>query len=137
MPECIFMVTFLLSGCVLPSVANESCQPWEGMGGLQVACLGPEDHGCGEKVCSLGQQWELWGEERPNHLGTESINKAIFFFFLFHYGLSQDIEYSSLCYTVGLCCLSTLYILGRFIYVCSVISNSFVTPWTVAPPRWR
>ena len=29
---------------------------------------------------------------------------------LFHYGLSQDIEYSSLCYTVGPCCLSILYI---------------------------
>ena len=30
---------------------------------------------------------------------------------LFHYTLSQDIEYSSLCYTVGPCCLSNLYIL--------------------------
>ena len=29
---------------------------------------------------------------------------------LFHYGLSQDIEYSSQCYTVGPCCLSTLHI---------------------------
>ena len=28
----------------------------------------------------------------------------------FHYRLSQDIEYSSLCYTVGPCCLSILYI---------------------------
>ena len=26
---------------------------------------------------------------------------------LFHYGLSQDIEYSSLSYTIGPCCLST------------------------------
>ena len=25
---------------------------------------------------------------------------------LFHYGLSQDTEYSSLCYTVGPCCKS-------------------------------
>ena len=42
----------------------------------------------------------------------------LFFFFfthiyiskiiLFHYGLSQDIEYSSLCYTIGPCCLSIL-----------------------------
>ena len=30
---------------------------------------------------------------------------------IFHYGLSQDIEYSSLCYTAGPCCLSSLYIL--------------------------
>ena len=29
----------------------------------------------------------------------------------FHYGLPQDIEYCSLCYTVGLCCLSILYII--------------------------
>ena len=31
-------------------------------------------------------------------------------FFTFHYGLSLDIEYSSLCYTVGPCFLSVLYI---------------------------
>ena len=30
---------------------------------------------------------------------------------LFHYGLSQDIEYSSLCCTVGPCCLSILCII--------------------------
>ena len=30
--------------------------------------------------------------------------------FLVHYGLSQDIKYSSLCYTVGLYCLSILYL---------------------------
>ena len=29
-----------------------------------------------------------------------------------YYGLSQDIESSSLCYTVGPCCLSILYIIG-------------------------
>ena len=28
----------------------------------------------------------------------------ILFFILFHYSLLQDIEYSSLCYTVGPCC---------------------------------
>ena len=33
-----------------------------------------------------------------------------FFHILFHYGLLQAIEYSSLCYTVGPCCLSVLYI---------------------------
>ena len=32
----------------------------------------------------------------------------ILFHFLFHYDLSQDIEYSSLCYTAGPCCLSIL-----------------------------
>ena len=29
---------------------------------------------------------------------------------LFHYRLSQNVEYSSLCYTVRLCCLSILFI---------------------------
>ena len=30
----------------------------------------------------------------------------ILFHILFHYGLSQDIEHSSLCYTIGPCCFS-------------------------------
>ena len=30
---------------------------------------------------------------------------------LFHYGLSQDIKYSSLCHTVGPYCLSILYVI--------------------------
>ena len=34
------------------------------------------------------------------------------YIFFFYYGLSQDIESSSLCYTVGPCCLSILYIIG-------------------------
>ena len=33
----------------------------------------------------------------------------ILFKILFHYRLLQDIEYSSLCYTVGPCWLSILY----------------------------
>ena len=39
----------------------------------------------------------------------------ILFYILFHYGLSQNIEYSFLCYTVGTCCLSILYII---VYIC-------------------
>ena len=38
----------------------------------------------------------------------------ILFQILFHYKLLQDIEYSSLCYTVGSCCLSILF---YFIYL--------------------
>ena len=34
----------------------------------------------------------------------------ILFHILFRYRLLQDIEYSSLCYTVDPCCLSILYI---------------------------
>ena len=33
----------------------------------------------------------------------------IIFCILFHYSLSQAIEYSSLCYTVGLCCLFDIW----------------------------
>ena len=40
------------------------------------------------------------------------IHIYILFHIIFHYGLSQDIEYSFLCYTVGPCCLSILYIRG-------------------------
>ena len=36
---------------------------------------------------------------------------CIFFQILFHYRLLQNIDYSSLCYTVYLCCLSILYII--------------------------
>ena len=35
----------------------------------------------------------------------------IIFHIIFHSGLSQDTEYSSLCYTVGPCCLSIIYII--------------------------
>ena len=66
----------------------------------------------------------------------------ILFHILFHYGFSRDIDYSSLCCTVGPCCLwiSHLYIQatslppqGRplvpvhvFIQRCSAISKGFV-----------
>ena len=40
---------------------------------------------------------------------------AFFFYILFHYGLSQEIGYSSPCYTVGPCCLS---ILNRIVCIC-------------------
>ena len=40
----------------------------------------------------------------------------VYFQILFHYRLLQGIEYSSLCYTTNLCCLSTLYIV---VCICS------------------
>ena len=40
------------------------------------------------------------------------------FHFLFHYALSQDIEYGSLCYTIELWCLSMLYVTVRICYTC-------------------
>ena len=40
----------------------------------------------------------------------------IFFFrFFFHYRLLQDIEYSSLCYTAGPCCLNSLI---KYLSIC-------------------
>ena len=44
------------------------------------------------------------------------------FHVLFHYGLSQDTEYSSLCYTVGPC-LSSLYVI-----VCICSSQLHISP---------
>ena len=40
---------------------------------------------------------------------------VFFFYILFPYGLSQDIEYSSLCYTEGHCCLSILYMSSAYL----------------------
>ena len=44
--------------------------------------------------------------------GNKGLSLSLFFFFgiPFHYGLLQDIEYSSFCYTVGPCLLSILFI---------------------------
>ena len=39
----------------------------------------------------------------------------ILFHILFHYGLSQDIKYSSLCYIIGPCCLSILHVI---VFIC-------------------
>ena len=48
----------------------------------------------------------------------------ILFHILFHYGLSQDIEYSSLCCTIGPCCLSILYVIVCICYVWESVSVS-------------
>ena len=51
---------------------------------------------------------------RAGHDWVTELNWYICIYMLFHinfhYSLSQDIEYSSLCCTVGPCCLSVLYI---------------------------
>ena len=61
----------------------------------------------------------------------------VLFHILFHYGLLQDIEYSSLCYTAGPYCVSILYILlipiSQFILLPPLFSplvtiNLFLTP---------
>ena len=49
-------------------------------------------------------EWLNWTEQIYTHT-------YILFHVLFHYGLSQDIKYSCLCYIVGSCCLSILYII--------------------------
>ena len=40
------------------------------------------------------------------------IHKCILFQVIFHYQLLRDTEYSSICYAVGLYCLSILYMVG-------------------------
>ena len=65
---------------------------------------------------------------------TESLCIYIYVIFhiLFHCDLSQDIEYSSLCYTVGFCCLSILYIL---VCICWPQTPNLFLPYptTMAP----
>ena len=68
----------------------------------------------------------------PFHFISISFVLRYFFLFhtLFHYGLSQHIEYSFLCYTIGLCCLfSTIY---NSLYLLSQNSQSF--PPSFLPP---
>ena len=52
------------------------------------------------------------------------------FHILFDYGLSQDIEYSSLCYTVGPYCSSIVYIIADTNYLLTQKS-----PATPPPPN--
>ena len=40
---------------------------------------------------------------------------------LFHYDLSHGTEWSPLCYTVGPCCISSLYIIGVCVCVCACV----------------
>ena len=64
------------------------------------------------------------------------IQLYIYTFFLnilFHYSLSQDNEYSSLCYTIGPCCFSILYI---YISVHLLIPNSSPS-LPQPPPPWQ
>ena len=57
-------------------------------------------------------------------------NTYVYIHIIFYYGLLQDIEYSSLGYTVRPCCLSILYI----IVVHLLIPNS---PFILIPfPLW-
>ena len=59
-------------------------------------------------TCCFNLCWTAkWFNYTHTHTHTHT---HILFCILSHYGLSQDIEYSSLCYIVGPCCLSTLYI---------------------------
>ena len=50
----------------------------------------------------------VWHTQLHIHTHTHT---HILFRILFHYGLSQDTEHSSLCYLIGPCCLSIAYII--------------------------
>ena len=52
------------------------------------------------------------GSHRVGHDWSDLAAAAyILFNILFHYSLSQDADYISLCYIVGPCCLSSLYVI--------------------------
>ena len=64
----------------------------------------------------------------------------IYFYILFHYDLSQVIEYSFLCYTVGPCCLSILYVivcisnkLLKLSWGVGVVTLAFIAGWSEVP----
>ena len=100
---CSFPVTFDFSWWVeWPSIASEKT-------------LKPEAADTGSwKSASTRGSGKAWGicAEHQQHLLQIALYLILyFFFFLFHYGFSQIIEYSSLCYTVEPCCLSILCIL--------------------------
>ena len=89
------------------------------------------------------------GRERPQELKADGwdwlVPMACLFFvvlnptdilffiiFLFHYGLLQYTEYSSLCSTVGPCCLSILYII-----VCICWPQTPNPSLPQSPPPWQ
>ena len=51
--------------------------------------------------------------QRVRHNLVTEHNTYILFHILFHFGLSWDTDYSSLCYTVGSYCLSEILFLTR------------------------
>ena len=55
---------------------------------------------------------------------------------LFHCGLSQDTEYSSLCYTVGLCCLSIYNSLYPLIPNCQFFPPPRLSPLATTSLLW-
>ena len=77
---------------------------------------------CGSRAQSLCGMWDpprpglepvspaLAGRPSTTAPPGKPIDTYILIQILFHYRLLQDTEYSSLCYTVGPCCLCILYI---------------------------
>ena len=65
---------------------------------------------------------------QKNDSVTKVICTHLYFLFqiIFHYRLLQDIEQSSLCYTVGLHCLSVLY---TIVCICDSIFRFFKIPY--------
>ena len=95
--------------------------PWEDRHGnpLQYSC--PEnlmDRGAWQgTVHRVAKKWTQLQQLSTTHTcactHTHNIYIYIYIYiFLFHYDLPHDIEYSSLCYTVGPCCLAIQSLLG-------------------------
>ena len=56
--------------------------------------------------------YSLWGWQRLRHDGVTLISLSHSFYnILFYYCLSQEIDYSFLCYTIRPCCLSILNVI--------------------------
>ena len=46
----------------------------------------------------------IWQNDSVIYIYTHKYLYIYYFHIIFHYGLSQDIEYCSLCYTIRPCC---------------------------------
>ena len=90
--------------------------PGEGKGyPLQYSCLAnPMGRGAWQAT--------VWGPKRVRQSRATEIYIYLLFQIIFHYRLLQDIECSSLCHTVGPCCLSILYRVVCICYPCSHLS---------------
>ena len=94
---------------------------WELVAG-SLACCSPR--GCREsdvtEQLNWTDSWFVMCFRNVSFWCMAKWSKYILYHILFHYGLSQDIEYSSLCHTVGPCCSpGGLYLLipNSYIYI--------------------
>ena len=102
---------------------------------LQCSCLeNPRDRGAWwAAIYGVAQsRTQLKRLSSSSSSSSSSIIYVCVYILFFHYGLSQDIKCDSLCYTVGPCCLSILYII-----VCIGQPQTPTPLLPCPPPLWQ